>query len=242
MAWKIGYYIFMETAVLVYNLVQRLHHFPERNRCVLTLFSPWMTPDGGYSLRELLKKHLFTIFILDFILFSKNCVLNTVSFRLKKTFISPIHEKVSLFILSHFAQAFLIISQTKRDRNCNFVKQGGRDKLSSLLYEDSNIVMRKLIISWLKEFNWLQFSLLIAVQRSVFLQIVLNILRAREKTHRLCLEISRELIASSTRVKGFLQQNAFFWNKVHNDHKGGKIAHCEKPKFNEGKKETLVNM
>lgn len=84
MAWKIGYYIFMETAVLVYNLVQRLHRLPERNRCVLTLFSPWKTPDGGYSLQQLLKKHLLTIFILDFILFSKNCVLNTVSFRLKK--------------------------------------------------------------------------------------------------------------------------------------------------------------
>lgn len=84
MAWQIGYYIFMETAVLVYNLGQRLHRFQERNRCVLTLFSRWMTPDGGYSLWQLLKKHLFTIFIFDFIIFSKNCVLNTVSFKLKK--------------------------------------------------------------------------------------------------------------------------------------------------------------
>lgn len=36
--WQIEYCIFMETAILVYNLVQRLHLFKERNRCMLTFF------------------------------------------------------------------------------------------------------------------------------------------------------------------------------------------------------------
>lgn len=125
-SWKLPY--------LFIILGQRLHRFQERNRCALTLFSPWMAPDGGYSPRQLLKKHLFTIFIFDFIIFSKNCVLNTVSFKLKKhSFLLFMSEPLCSSCLP-LHKLFLIISQTKRDRNCNFVKRRGGDKSSSLLY------------------------------------------------------------------------------------------------------------
>jgi hypothetical protein len=131
--------------------------------------SPWITADGGYSWQQLPRKQLLTIFIFDFIIFPQNCVLNTVSFKLKKkthSFLLFMRKSPCSSCLA-VHEPFLIISQTKQDGNCNSVKRReGEITGPAFCMDDSNIVVCKLIISWLWGFYQLQFPLLIAVHQS----------------------------------------------------------------------------
>ena len=161
-----------------------------------------MIPDGDYSFQKLLKKHLFTIFIFDFIIFPQNCILNTVCFKFKKKihFFLFIREAFAL-VQSHFVQKlYIIISQTKLDLNDNFVKEKGRG-IHGVFFIVSNIVMHKLIISQLRESNWFQFSFSIAIHLSFSTYFKYS--QGRKKKNRLCWNTDSEADHSSSCMKSF---------------------------------------